>query len=53
MENDITQIKGFLDKDGRLISLPAKHKKNLSHCGILQRKSKQAKSIPKRKLTIC
>lgn len=29
MENDITQIKGFLDKDGRLISSPAKHKKKL------------------------
>jgi len=29
MNNDILEIKSFLDKNGRLISLPAKHKKKL------------------------
>lgn len=29
MEYDLSDVKPFLDKEGRLISLPAKHKKKL------------------------
>ena len=30
MKNELSELKSFLDKDGRLISLPAKHKKKLA-----------------------
>lgn len=48
MNDALSALPPFFDPDGRLLSLPAKHKKSCWRSGIWLGSSKPGGSIPKR-----